>query len=173
MIPADQLADLWHRHARTLELFAATRCAEPEDCVQEAFIQLGSATPVPDEPVAWLYRVVRNQAINRSRSARRRRRHHEQSMLLVPRESVAPDEQLAWKQLCQQVSRAVGQLDDDQREIVIAHAWGGLTFRQIADLIGVSHAAAHRRYQQALEHIRAALPFPQSDRLEDCHGYRS
>ena len=47
-------------------------CAEPEDVVQEAFLKLAGQSKEPDDVVAWLYRVVRNGALDAAKLARRR-----------------------------------------------------------------------------------------------------
>lgn len=71
-----QLADLIAAHGPALVLFARQRCDGPEDVVQEAFVKLASARP-PDDPVAWLYKVVRNAALDAAKAARRRVRREQ------------------------------------------------------------------------------------------------
>ena len=53
----------------------------------------------------------------------------------------------------QHATAALAALEDDLRETVTAHLWGGLTFDQIAALTGTSASTAHRRYQQGLERL--------------------
>ena len=48
----------------------------------------------------------------------------------------------------------------EQREIVIARIWGGLSFEQIGRLVSVSDSAAHRRYEAALSALRQKLRVP-------------
>ena len=67
-----QLAELLDRHAAALALYAAQWTSAADDCVQEALVELARQASGPDNPVAWLYRVVRNRALNAARSARRR-----------------------------------------------------------------------------------------------------
>ena len=69
------LGRLLDEHARALQLFARQWCANPADVVQEAFVQLIAQPTLPDNAVAWLYRVVRNGAISAARADDRRRRH--------------------------------------------------------------------------------------------------
>ncbi len=73
---SDWLGGLVDRYAAALELYARQWCGAPEDVVQEAFLKLVAQRPRPDQPGAWLFRVVRNGAINAAVAARRRR-HHE------------------------------------------------------------------------------------------------
>ncbi len=74
---AARLGRLIDSQAAALTLYARQWCAAPEDAVQEAFVRLAGTTP--DDPVAWLFRVVRNGAISAGRSERRRKRREEQS----------------------------------------------------------------------------------------------
>ena len=73
MTPAE-VARLIDAHAAPLVLCARQWCAEPEDVVQEAFVKLVRQGRPPVDAVAWLYRVVRNGAIDASKMARRRQR---------------------------------------------------------------------------------------------------
>src|SRR5437773_1191586 len=77
-IDAAHLASLIESQAASLRLWVRSRCASPEDAVQEAFCRLAVAEPPPVNPVAWLYRVARNLA-ERQRLADARRRKREQT----------------------------------------------------------------------------------------------
>src|SRR5438552_13831220 len=74
-VAPEQLGRLVDAHAAALVLYARQWCAAPEDVVQEAFVKLLAQKHPPAQPVAWLYRVVRNGAVSAARSARRRQRH--------------------------------------------------------------------------------------------------
>ena len=71
---SDELGRLIDRHAAALELYARQWCETPEDVVQEAFLKLAGQGGLPENPAAWLFRVVRNGAINAAKAAKRRRR---------------------------------------------------------------------------------------------------
>src|SRR5207248_9051798 len=45
----------------------------------------------------------------------------------------------------------------EQREVIVARLWGGLTFEQIAELTGTSPPTAFRRYAAGLEALRQKL----------------
>ena len=141
-------------HAPALELFARQWCATPEDVVQEAMVKLAMQHPLPDDPVAWLYTVVRRGAIDALRSARRRQQ----------RETAAAEHRRSWftpvngQSLdVDDAAAALQSLDHEHREVVVAHLWGGLTFEAIAHVTGSSPSTAHRRYVAALHTLRAQL----------------
>ena len=55
------------------------------------------------------------------------------------------------------VEAALGQLPGDQREVVVMKIWGGLTFAQIAEALGVPLNTAASRYRYALQRLEAEL----------------
>src|SRR5437868_2584073 len=72
-----QLADLVAAHAAALVLYARQWCDSPEDAVQDAFCKLVTLPIPPDDPAAWLFKVVRNAAIDAGRAQRRRARREQ------------------------------------------------------------------------------------------------
>jgi len=156
------LGRLFDRHAAALELFARQWCDCPEDVVQEALIELAGQSRTPDDVAAWLYRVVRNKAITAWRSARRRRRHETEA---VGNRSAAFERSAADRIDAGVAAAAIESLSIELREDVVARIWGGLTFQQIGQLVGVSDSAAHRRYEAALLALRQKLrvPCPKND----------
>jgi RNA polymerase sigma factor (sigma-70 family) len=150
----EQLGQLISAHAAALALYARQWCAIPEDIVQEAFLKLVTQATPPTNPVPWLYCVVRNGAISASRMARRR--HHY--------EGLAATESEAWFQPSEHsrldaetACAALQNLPIEQREIIVAHLWGGLTFEQIGELVGSSASTAHRWYMAGLSALRERL----------------
>jgi len=152
------LAHLLDRHAAALGLFARQWCSSPDDVVQEAFLKLAEQDHSPVDPVAWLYRVVRNRAISRGRSDSRRRRHEQEAATRRPLwENDATDSPASERIDAQAAAKALETLLPEDREIVVARLWGGLTFQQIGQLIGASDSAAHRRYTKAIHSLKATL----------------
>jgi RNA polymerase sigma factor (sigma-70 family) len=154
MMGPDVLGRLVDEHGAALVLYARQWCNAPEDVVQEAFVKLAAQRPPPQRVLAWLYRVVRNGAISAGRSSRRRQHHEAQaaarsSEWFLP----APLEPLD----IEAATAALQTLPPEQRETVIAHLWGGLTFEQVGELMGVSSSTAHRQYLAALEALRQKL----------------
>ncbi|MGC3971460.1 MAG: RNA polymerase sigma factor [Pirellulales bacterium] len=161
-IAVDILASLVARYAGPLALFARQWCetggrASVDDIVQEAFVQLAQQINVPDDPPAWLYRAVRNGSISSRRSWLRRRRR-EQSAAVVRPDWFQPNDDARLDAAA--ATEALSQLEGELREIVTAHLWGGLTFDQIAGLVGISSSTAHRRYREGLEQLRNRLERP-------------
>src|SRR5262249_56730669 len=89
MTPAE-VARLIDTHTAPLVLCARQWCDEPEDVVQEAFVKLARQGRPPQDAVAWLYRVVRNGALDAAKSARRRQ-HRESAAARPERWFVEPE----------------------------------------------------------------------------------
>ena len=153
-LPPEELGQLLDAHAAALALYAAQWTDAPSDVVQEAFIELLRQRALPDRIVPWLYRVVRCRAINVARSARRRREH----------EAIAARMTELWFESsgdeaidAQAATEALQALTADQREVVVARIWGGLTFQEIAEIAGIAASTACRRYESAIEALRNRL----------------
>jgi RNA polymerase sigma-70 factor (ECF subfamily) len=152
-----RLGHLIDKHAAALTLYARQWCLAPDDVVQEAFLKLAGQRAPPDNVVAWLYRVVRNGAIAAGRSEQRRRRHEREAAELtdswfLPAEGTGLDAQAA--------TEALNALPMEQREVLLAHLWGALTFEQIGEVVAVSASTAHRRYLEGLAALRERLRVP-------------
>jgi RNA polymerase sigma-70 factor (ECF subfamily) len=154
------LAKLVDQHAAALVLYARQWCSAPEDVVQETFVKLSTQRLVPDRVLAWLYRVVRNAAVSAGRGEKRRRHHESLAAArtpnwFLPTEGVGLDGRKA--------SEALATLPGDLREPVVAHLWGGLSFAEIGEVMGVSTSTAHRRYLEGLVVLRERLRVPCPD----------
>jgi RNA polymerase sigma factor (sigma-70 family) len=153
-IRAETVTRLWDEHSAALMLYARQWCSAPEDVVQEAFLLLVRQPATPDNPVGWIYRVVRNRAMNALRSKGRKTRHetaaaHRGEPWFEPTAGERLDADTA--------TDLLRQLSITQREVIVARLWGGLTFEEIADLADTSLSAVYRNYHQGLAALRERL----------------
>ena len=156
-VSAEWLAGVLDRHAAALELFATQWSDLPDDCVQEAVIELVRQPVCPDNVAAWLFHVVRLRAISANRSTTRRRRHEAIASRLVKTE-VDPASDPAFDP--EELAAALAKLDDELREVVVARIWGGLGFAEIGAMLHQSTATAFRRFQSGLSALRHILEKP-------------
>lgn len=148
-----QIANLIDAHGPALLLYARQLCDCAEDVVQEAFLKLVTLREWPRETAPWLYRVVRNAALDAVKARRRRQRREEQAARsarwFVEPEIDGLDAEAA--------SAALRGLPPEQREVIAAHLWGGLTFEQIGEVSGTAASTAYRRYQAGITALRERL----------------
>ncbi len=147
------IASVFDEHAAALELFAAQWTDLPEDCVQEAMLELSRQPVRPDHVAGWLFHVVRLRAISSHRSASRRRCHE----ALAGRLRQVSVEGCEPRFDADELAIALDSLDDDSRQAVIARTWGELEFVEIGELLGVSASTAFRRYEAGLAALRTKL----------------
>ena len=98
---------------------------EAEDCVQSAFVSAMRDGAPPDNPRAWLYRVVHNHAVN---SLRKRDRRPP-----PPAEPAALSPHLEQRE---ELERLLGELEDEAREILLLRYTHGMSFEEIAEVVG-------------------------------------
>ena len=112
--------------------------------------QAGRQSRAPDDTTAWLYRVVRNGALDAAKTARRRKRRETAAARPV-RWFVEPE--VDGLDAATAVD-ALERLAAEEREVIVARHWGGLSFEQIATVVGCSASTAFRRYSAGVEQLR-------------------
>jgi RNA polymerase sigma factor (sigma-70 family) len=141
-------------HAGPLYWYALAllgRAEEAEDVVHDVFAALlqRRGTSAIRQPRAYLLQAVRRAALHL-----RRRRGLETSL---------PEDSLTWvstdvdRDRAIDVDRALKALPEEQREVVALKVLGELTFREIAQVLGIRANTAASRYRLALAKLRTAL----------------
>ena len=154
------VATTWDDHRRDLFAFASALSRDPDvadDLVAEAFLRLireARADRMPDDPRAWLYRVVANLSLSRGRrlqTAQRFVRH------LVDRRVTEPaDARLLRNELPAELQAALLALRPDARVAVVMAA-RGCPGRDIAIALGRSDTSTRTLLHRARLDLRARL----------------
>jgi RNA polymerase sigma factor (sigma-70 family) len=150
-VDAMLIAELFDRHAAALALYAAQWTTHADDCVQESLLELAGQPAAPENPAAWLYRVVRNRSLNASR-AERRRSVHEQAAVAGHEQRSAGHAGSTSTEI--ELRDALATIEPTSREIVVLRVWGQLAWQEIAEVVGRSKSAAQRDYVAALEQLK-------------------
>jgi RNA polymerase sigma-70 factor, ECF subfamily len=153
---------LYEQHGRALAAYGCC-CgldfAAAEDVVQQVFLKLLEArTPMPENPLAYLYRAVRNTSLNRRRDFRHEVEMPADETWLVGHDR-SREEVLA-------VQAALRDLPEEQRETVFLKVWGGMTLQEIAGVLEIPMNTAASRYRYALDKLRERLQPVRSARGE-------
>lgn len=124
--------------------------SDAEDVVQQVFLKLlRGTTIVPDTPLAYLYRAVRNASFNARRNGVRGAVHNDSEPAFSRRDGDL-ESALA-------LEKALGQLPEEQRQVVVMRIWSGMTLEEVAAAIGVPLNTAASRYRYGLEKLRDRL----------------
>jgi RNA polymerase sigma-70 factor, ECF subfamily len=147
---------------------------DPSDVVQEAQMEalrrLDAYLQQP--PMAfrlWLRQITYDRLLMvRRQHVRAERRTVERDVALPDRSSAllaqqllagesSPSEQLAKRELARRVNRAMSQLAESDREILLMRNFEGLTNQEVSQVLGISPPAASQRYGRALLRLRKIL----------------
>ncbi len=100
---------------------------------------------------SWIFTIARNSALDFLRSAPRRRE-------VYGGESEPAAEGRERDRLRdERVQAAIAALSDDQRQVIMLHWYGGLTFEEVGQVVGATGAAVRVRAHRAYEKLRKSL----------------
>lgn len=145
---------LYRLHGAALLLFASAITGErsrAQDAVHQVFLKLmanGNLARAQDKK-AYLFACIRNAVLNERKFQDRHEPLEFDSAWFSP-----PDRDIAGER---NLRRALATLPKDQREIVVLHIWGDLTFSQVADLLSINANTAASRYRYALGKLREEM----------------
>jgi RNA polymerase sigma-70 factor (ECF subfamily) len=157
---------LFMRYAGRLQAFFSRfgdrAASDAGDLLQKTFLQLHRARKdyEPGRPVRpWLYTIALNV---RREEGRSRMRSREVALDLqdpgVREPSVEPQVSSASDRL---LRRALGELSEIQREVITLHYFEGLSFPEIAEMLGATVSAVKVRAHRAYGELRRLLGEPE------------
>ncbi len=77
--------------------------------------------------------------------------------VVIAGHETSPSQALAKAELGERLRLALGQLDDDERDLILWRHFEQLSARDMAQLLQISEAAASKRYIRAVERLRSIL----------------
>ncbi|MGK2740097.1 RNA polymerase sigma factor [Tepidicaulis sp. LMO-SS28] len=137
-----------------------------EDIVQDAYFRLkrfgtGQASGDLDEPVGYLYRTIRNLAIDG-----RRRQRRERALFVmdgtagsdnIAENKPGPEDEVAARDDLRLLQDIMAELPERARIALEMHRFGGCKFTEIAERLDVSVGTAHALVVDALEQCKTRL----------------
>jgi len=161
-----KLEELYDRYGEKMYQYLALRLgssADAEDVLQETFCRLARYSvrwTLIDNPRAFIFKVLRNE-FNRHLKRRMGRKRIEGAVFeeqdcaagIVYDRPAGPEDGA----LAKTIERALAQLPDEQKEVVILKVYQGFSFREIAGICGLSPATAASRYRYGMEKLRSSL----------------
>lgn len=149
-----EIEALYRQHGAALMLFASAISGDrgrAQDAVHQVFLKAIENRGVSQaiNKKAYLFACVRNAVLNDAKVQDRNMPLDVDSAWFSPTDRDYAGEQ--------NLRRALGELPNDQREVIVLHVWGELSFSEIADLQGVSSNTAASRYRYALSKLRGSM----------------
>jgi RNA polymerase sigma-70 factor, ECF subfamily len=122
--------------------------AAAEDVLHQVFLKLLGMNSFPEEARPYLFKAVRNRALNTMRNGARMTPIEDQEWLIKPAGIVEAG---------LEVERALRALPSEQREVVVMRVWGEMRFEEIATVLEISVNTAASRYRYGLSKMRERL----------------
>ncbi|MHC4168801.1 MAG: RNA polymerase sigma factor [Planctomycetota bacterium] len=133
--------------------------AEAEDVVHDVFVAFARSVgrfQLTGSLRAYLATCVSNRARDKMR-ARKRKLEIPDSVDPVISDSNNPEQHAAEKEELMRLRQAMRRIPYEQREAVVLHLKGGMKFREIARLQGVSLSTTHGRYRYGMDKLRSLM----------------
>lgn len=162
----NELIVRWERPIYALAYRTIGREEDARDVCQETFLRAFRALPRfrgEAKFSSWIYRIALNLCRDWSRRERRA------PLVQVPDDTdamefaaaVEPSESIedlvARRDLTRRVERLMGDLPEEQRTAIVLKEYHGLTFQEIADLVGCPLSTVKTRLYQGLTVLRREL----------------
>ena len=174
--------ELFNRHRARLHKAIAMRMdrrvaarVDASDILQETYLEAFKRLPkyLRQEGMTfylWLHWLAREKVLGLHRrhlGAEKRAIRHEAPLMPVDSSAEfvsgmigrgpSPSQELAKVELAERLRKALGQLDDDERDLILWRHFEQLSARDMAQLLQISEAAAGKRYIRAVERLRTLL----------------
>lgn len=159
-------AILYERHAGLIYRLAYSLLQNREDAeevlqdsFEYAFRKLANYDNQKSAFTTWLYRIT----VSRCRNKRRRKWLPISPLsLLTPQGikddgAIAPDEMLEQTELQREVWNALGQLSPKLRETAVLRYYYGLRYKEIGEILNISHKTAESRMRLAHRKLRQVI----------------
>ena len=162
----NQLILRWERPIYALAYRTIGREEDARDVCQETFLRAFRALPKFRREAkfsSWLYRIALNLCRDWARKERRAPLVQlpedmdlmEMAAAAEPSESI--EDLVARKDLTRRVEKAMALLPEEQRTAIVLKEYHGLTFQEIADLVGCPLSTVKTRLYQGLTVLRREL----------------
>jgi RNA polymerase sigma-70 factor, ECF subfamily len=148
----EAIRQFYEDHRQDLFTYALshTGCAETaEDAMHTAFYRVLKRRRPPRELRPYIFRCVRNAAIDALRAGQRS--PNGESMFDLPT-TPSPEEDVHRRHLAEQM---LEKLSDDERECVVLKVYSGMSFREIAAVKNVPQGTAASWYRRGIAKLRA------------------
>lgn len=139
-----QVRDLYEQYKDGIFRYILSITKNPElaeDVLHDTFVKVlsGGVRCAAGKEQAWLYRIARNTCLDYLRKFKREQPCRENG--------ACPDGRIAYIEL-------ISSLSLQEQEVVTLRIIGGLTHKEIGQVLGITATAAQKRYERAISILR-------------------
>jgi RNA polymerase sigma-70 factor (ECF subfamily) len=156
------LGGLFLAHRRELQAYLTDKLRDADvaaDLTQETFLRyaergLGDGAAVIHDR-SYLYRTARNLAIDHVRQQARRRTETvaDEDLARIAQDRPSPEDAAESRRSLERLRTAIEELPGRTRQIFVLGRLEDLSYRQIADRLGISESSVQKHLARALRHV--------------------
>jgi RNA polymerase sigma-70 factor (ECF subfamily) len=153
----EALVNRYRKQAYAIALALTGNHDDAMDAVQKAFIRIYRALPRfrSGEPFfPWLYRIVRNAALNQRRDEKRHRGEIPLEWVRKPNGRPSPLEEATAAELAERLWTGIMELPLEQREVFLLYHFQGKKYREIANVLRIPLGTVMSRLHSARLQLR-------------------
>ena len=127
------------------------------DVVQETFIRASTAIDGFRGDAAfksWIARIAINEATNHTRRRVRRRETPLEAVEHAPSGAEAPDQKAVRKDMAERAFAFIRQLPNQQRDVLLLRTTEGLSYAEIATVLGSTEGSVRVSYHHGLRKLK-------------------
>jgi len=146
------LVELWQKPLMMFALRYLEQETESWDAVQETWISVIKGLGKLQNPsrfVSWVFSILTNKCIDRVRKKQAEARLLKNANVKLKSQQISNDNEF--------LSKAIGQLPDEQRTLVILRFGQGLQVGQIAAMLNIAEGTVKSRLHRAIARLREIL----------------
>jgi len=156
----EALVRRYWRRAHGVALGLAGSGDDAMDATQKAFLRVWQALPrfrEGDPFYPWLYRIVRNCALNQRRDEKRHRGDVPLEFVNRPDSGPSPLDEAEGEDLRRRLWVEIQKLPVEQREVLVLHQFQGLKYREIAAVLEIPIGTVMSRLHAARSRLARRL----------------
>jgi len=152
---------LFDRHSEVIRNFVYYKCGnmqQAEDITQDAFVKLwkNCKKVVFEKAKSFVMKVAQNAFYNEMDHKKVVLKYNQQASP-IKIDGQSPEFLIEEKEFLVKLQRSISELPDKQREVFLLSRKDKKTYREIAEIIGLTQKAVERRMHLALSELRGKL----------------
>jgi RNA polymerase sigma-70 factor (ECF subfamily) len=158
-----RFSELLESHEKEIYRYLYRMTGNPDDAkdlLQETFLRAFQAFPRLPETAnhrAWLYRITHRQALNLFRSRRTRPTEPLEEAEALSDANGDPEALSEIRRLARTLAGLIRELTLRQRSALLLKKYEGLSYAEVANVLGTSEESARAHVYQAMKKIRNGL----------------
>lgn len=134
--------------------------ARAQELAQDTWLKVVEQIQTLKNPasfIAWLYQIARNLCHDERAKQKRQGSLTEEALLVIADRGESPEDCMDKRLECERVAQAVSRLSEDHRDVLLLVHYQGLSYKEVAEILGISIAVVKTRLFRAVQKVRLQL----------------